>query len=190
MFLVDESFLGFSGEPSLVDALEAAPLPNVAVLVSLSKTLGVPGLRIAYLYSQDSDLLAQLARRLPIWNTSALAEYFVELLLKFRPELAEALQRTVKDRDQLRSDLLCVPGVLEVGASGGNFLLTRVVGDTYSARWLRSALLETESIEVKDVTHKFFDGKPRLRIAVRGARDNARLLEALHVHLPRMEARR
>jgi histidinol-phosphate/aromatic aminotransferase/cobyric acid decarboxylase-like protein/choline kinase len=186
-FLVDESFLGFSGEPSLVDALEVAPLPNVAVLVSLSKTLGVPGLRVGYLYSQDAELLEEFGRRLPIWNTSALAEYFVELLLKFRPELAEALELTVKDRRQLRTDLLCVPGLVEVGPSGGNFLLARLIGDTHRAGRLRSALLEAEAIEIKDVTAKFPDGAPRLRIAVRGEQDNARLLAALHLHAPRTE---
>ncbi len=103
-----------------MDALEAAPLRNVAALVSLSKTLGVPGLRLGYLYCQDGDLHTALRRRLPIWNTSAPAEYFVELLLKFRSELAASLERTVKDRQQLRTDLLCVAGVAQVGANGGN----------------------------------------------------------------------
>ena len=49
MFLVDESFLVFSGQPSLIRRLEAEPLGNVVILTSLGKSLGVPGLRLGHL---------------------------------------------------------------------------------------------------------------------------------------------
>ncbi|MSR84040.1 MAG: aminotransferase class I/II-fold pyridoxal phosphate-dependent enzyme [Candidatus Latescibacteria bacterium] len=72
-FLVDESFISFSTEPSLVPSLERDPLPNVVVLTSLSKTLGVPGVRLGYVYSCDERLNTEITSALPIWNLNSLA---------------------------------------------------------------------------------------------------------------------
>jgi histidinol-phosphate/aromatic aminotransferase/cobyric acid decarboxylase-like protein len=178
-FLVDESFIEFSGEPPLASLLEEAPLDNAVVLVSLSKTLGVPGIRLGYLYSCREDLLAAVGAALPIWNVSSLAEFFVELLLKFRPELAASIERTAVDRKELRGLLLDVVGVAEVHPSGGNFLLVDLAGPAWLAGAVRERLLTDERIEVKDVTARFDAPVPRLRVAVRGPEDNRRFASAL-----------
>ncbi len=96
--LVDESFIDFSGEASIVTWLEREPLPNLVVLASLSKSLGVPGLRLGYLYSPNPAIVADVGRRLPVWNLNAPAEFLLELLLKFRAELAASIEQTVTDR--------------------------------------------------------------------------------------------
>ena len=183
LLVVDESFGGFSGEPSLVRALEAEPLPNALVLVSLSKSLGVPGLRLGYLYSTDPGLLEPIRAELPVWNMGALAEFFAELLLKFRPELEASLERTRADRDLLRDALAGLDGVEEVHAGGGNFVLVRLAGDADRAAAVRRGLLVTDSIEVKDVSAKFADGRAWLRIAVRTPDHTARLANALEREL-------
>ena len=58
---------------SLVPSLERDPLPNVVVLTSLSKTLGVPGVRLGYVYSCDERLNTEITSALPIWNLNSLA---------------------------------------------------------------------------------------------------------------------
>ena len=65
-FVVDESFLPFTGESSVTDHGERSGR-NTAVISSLSKTLGVPGLRVGYAWSEDLDWLDQYRRYLPIW---------------------------------------------------------------------------------------------------------------------------
>lgn len=183
LLLVDESFLPFSSEPSLIRRLEADPLPNVAVLTSLSKSMGVPGLRLGFLYSANARLLQRVGGALPVWNLSSLAEFFLELLLKYRSEFDESLRRTRRDRDEFADLLRQVPVVEEVYPSGGNFLLVRLAGgDPIVAAALRTRLLTEQRIEIKDVSAKM--GKmgstaPFLRLAVRGAEDNARLAAAL-----------
>jgi histidinol-phosphate/aromatic aminotransferase/cobyric acid decarboxylase-like protein len=174
--LVDESFVDFSDEPSL---RELAPLPNVVVLCSLGKSLGVPGVRLGYIHSHDDALLTAVRERLPIWNTSALAEYVIELLLKFRPELDESLQLTRRDRDELALALAEIDGVRRVHRSGGNFLLVELAGDAASAGRLRERLLREFAIDVKDVSTRFADDRARIRVAVRLASENRRLLDAL-----------
>jgi histidinol-phosphate/aromatic aminotransferase/cobyric acid decarboxylase-like protein/choline kinase len=182
-FLVDESFIEFSGEAPLRERLERDPLANVLVIASLSKSLGVPGLRLGYAYTCDARLHAELGAQIPIWNLGAPAEFFLELLLKFQPELAAALERTVDDRADLAERLARVPGVAAVHPSGGNFLLVRLEdADPVRVRRLVERLLARDAIYVKDVSGKL-GGMPHVRLAVRRPAENLRLLAALGAHL-------
>jgi histidinol-phosphate/aromatic aminotransferase/cobyric acid decarboxylase-like protein/choline kinase len=180
MFLVDESFQAFTSDRSLLDRLESEPLANVAVLTSLSKSLGAPGLRLGYLYSTNRALVEAVGAQLPIWNLSAQAEHLLELLLKFRQDLVGSFALTIADREELAAGLGGLDVVDRVYPSGGNFLLVQLAGDdgTFAAQ-LRDRLLTHELIDVKDVTDRFPDERPRLRIAVRLPHENARLLHAI-----------
>jgi histidinol-phosphate/aromatic aminotransferase/cobyric acid decarboxylase-like protein/choline kinase len=183
-FLVDESFIRFSGQPSIESALEHEPLSNVHVLVSLSKALGVPGLRIGYLYSHDQGFIDDVGQRLPIWNMNSVAEYFLELLLKFRPELEASFEQTARDREGLRQALGALTGVAEVYPSGGDFLLVRLDAPVAAAPTLRSVLLAEAAIEIKDVSSRMRGESAHLRIAVRKPDENELLLGALRAWLP------
>lgn len=178
-FLVDESFLGFSGERSLIELLEQNPIENMVVLCSLSKNLGIPGLRLGYLYTCDPGVNKAVLDELPVWNLSSISEFFMELLLKFRGEFEESIRLTIEDREKFRVGLQRLELVDHVHESGGNFLLVCLFGETSElAGLVRQRLLEENRIEVKNVTSRFPDGIPRLRLAVRKACDNDRLLEA------------
>jgi histidinol-phosphate/aromatic aminotransferase/cobyric acid decarboxylase-like protein len=180
LFWVDESFLAFSDQPSLVTLLNEDPLSNVLVLVSLSKSLGVPGLRLGYAFSCDRSLIAGINEELPVWNLSAPSEFLLELLLKFGPAYETSLERTVSDREAFRTLLESLPFVVSVPTSGGNFLLVELKGTdpTFSAQ-IRNWLLVNHNIEIKDVSSKFSDRRARLRVAVRSSDDNELLVETL-----------
>ncbi|HEX4138683.1 MAG TPA: aminotransferase class I/II-fold pyridoxal phosphate-dependent enzyme [Bryobacteraceae bacterium] len=180
MFLVDESFAAFSNEEPLLQRLERDPLSNVLVITSLSKSLGVPGLRLGYAYGCDHDLTERLRARIPIWNLGSMAEFFLELLLKFQPELTVSLARTAEDRRDFAERLNGILAIRDVYPSGGNFLLVRLAeGETGGAHRLTEILLSKYSINVKDVSAKFGNTAPYLRLAVRRPAENLRLLEAL-----------
>lgn len=186
--LVDESFVHFSDEEPMVSRLEREPLGNVIVLVSLSKILGVPGLRLGYLYCCDPARIAAVGEALPIWNLSALAEHFLELLLKFRPELAAATRLTIAERAEFRQALRQVPGVAFVHPSGGDFLLAELSGPADLGRLVRRTLLADWSTEVKDVSGRFADGVPRLRVAVRTSQENLAFADRLGTVLKGLRA--
>jgi histidinol-phosphate/aromatic aminotransferase/cobyric acid decarboxylase-like protein len=180
MFLVDESFLVFSGQPSLIRLLEAEPLDNIVILTSLGKSLGVPGLRLGYLYTSNAELRRAFGEFMPIWGVNALAEFFLELTIKFRTDLERSIALTVSERARMRQLLEGLPSVTRVHESGGNFLLVDLAGeDPGAASRLRRDLLAGSRIEVKDISGKFPDRRPRLRLAVRTQEENDRLLTAL-----------
>lgn len=181
--IVDESFVDFSGEEPLTHRLQRHPLHNVIVLKSLSKTLGVPGLRLGFVYAQDQELQRWMAARIPIWNTNAPAEFFLELTLKFRNALARSFTQTAEDRTALSGELAALDAVEAVYPSGANFLLVRLRGDHRLASQLVDALLSNDSIYLKDVSQRFPGAPAMLRIAVRLPEDNTRLVSRIAHHL-------
>jgi histidinol-phosphate/aromatic aminotransferase/cobyric acid decarboxylase-like protein/choline kinase len=176
--LVDESFIEFSGEPSILPAIEREHLGNVIVLKSLSKSLGVPGIRLGYLYSSSQETLGRVSEDLPVWNVNSVAENYLEILLKHRAELEESLQRTVKDREHFAADVARVPFIDHVYPSSANFVLASLSVNPVASSQLVDELLR-QSIYVKDVSNKFDDGRAYWRLAVRLASENERLCEVL-----------
>ena len=151
------------------------------VLKSLSKTLGVPGLRIGYVFCQDPALLAAVDRELPIWNMSGPAEFFLELALQFRPELAASFVHTAADRRDLVERLHGCAAVNTVHEGHGNFVLARLPGDDPAAAGrMTSGLLERHRIYVKDVSDRIGHAPgPWLRLAVRLPEEHLRLVGAI-----------
>lgn len=184
--VVDESFVDFSGEEPLRARLERAPLDNVLVLQSLSKTLGIPGLRLGYAYTTDAGLAARIRARVPIWNLGAPAEFLLEQLLKFRPELESSLARTAADREDLAARLRALPQVEQVVVGGGDWVLARLRGgDPGLGARLVEELLARDAIYLKDVSARFSPPATWLRLAVRLPHEHARLAAALGAALER-----
>jgi len=182
--MVDESFLAFytgvlCGPGSMIRLLEQEPLDNVHVICSLSKTLGIPGLRLGYVYSRNAEFLRELGADLPIWNLNSLAEYVMEVSLKHRADIEESLRTTAQDREAFRKRLLELDSVESVWESGGNFLLVRLRWGARRGEDEAETLLSQHSIYIKDVSTRFRDGRAWWRLAVRLPEENARLCEAI-----------
>lgn len=177
--LVDESFIEFSGQPSIVPWAEATHATNVLVLKSLSKSLGVPGLRLGFVFTVNDQLGARVLQELPVWNVNSVAEYFLEIILKCRDDLAVSIEKTISDRDALAAALGKLGMVDRVFASGANFVLVALTLSSSAAKMLADDLLQHDNIYVKDASSKFDDGKVYWRLAVRTNEENARLCELL-----------
>jgi histidinol-phosphate/aromatic aminotransferase/cobyric acid decarboxylase-like protein len=160
--------------------LEDDPLDNVLVLDDLSSRLGVPGLRLGYVYSCNRELLRLLEERIPQWNITAPAEFLIELLVKFTKAYSNSIKRTIEDRAELSQALTDVPMVSVVTPSGGNYLLVTLTGsDPSIASDIRRRLLESHRIEVRNVSLQFPDAAPRLLVALRSPKENDCLVSAL-----------
>jgi len=177
--LVDESFIDFSDQPSLIPWLEQEDQANVIVLKSLSKVLGVPGLRIGFVHTTDPIWAERVESEIPVWNVNSVAEHFIELLLKYPAQLPSSFKQTRLDREALSQELSRLDVVEEVIPSGGNFLLTKLRLSEQEAGRLADALLIDHGIYVRSISSKFADGGTYWRVAVRTRSDNSQFCDAL-----------
>jgi histidinol-phosphate/aromatic aminotransferase/cobyric acid decarboxylase-like protein/choline kinase len=177
--LVDESFIDFCDEPSLIPWLEQHDHSNVIVLKSLSKVLGVPGLRIGFVHTTDPIWAGRIESELPVWNVNSVAEHFMELLLKYSADLPYSFKQSRLDREALFQQLSLLDVVEQVFPSGGNFLLVKLRVSEDEADRLADAMLVDHGIYVKSISSKFADGGTYWRVAVRTPDDNGQLCDAL-----------
>ena len=81
-FVVDESFVDFVDEEETTTLLDAEILkanPNLIVVKSISKSYGVPGLRLGVLASSDEELIAEMKKDVAIWNINSFAEFYLQI---------------------------------------------------------------------------------------------------------------
>lgn len=172
LILVDESFIEFSDpkdKNSLLMDLEL--YPNLLVVRSLSKDLGVPGLRLGYAASNNQPLINLLRREMPIWNINGLAEYFLAILPKYRREFEESCSRVIADREYFYARLTDVPGI-QVFPSSTNYFLVRLPPGCPSDE-LKKHLFINGNILVKDCSNKAgLQPRQYIRIAVRTQRES------------------
>lgn len=178
-FVVDESFLDFSEEISIMKFLNNEPLDNIIVIKSLSKNLGVPGLRLGFVFSTNQDFQTFVNQNIPIWNINSIAEHLLEILLKNRDYLVLSYELTKKDREKFIDNLSKLDFISHVFPSHANYILIKFK-DVYSKlSGLSKALLEKDHIYVKDVSEKIKDEFTYFRIAVRKHDENCFFIQSL-----------
>ena len=183
-FVVDESWVDFVDEDDTTTLLDAEILkanPNLIVVKSISKSYGVPGLRLGVLASSDEELIAEMKKDVAIWNINSFAEFYLQIYEKYAKDYAKAIEKFKQTRAAYIKDLQALSG-LRVLPTQANYVLCEVTSGVTS-RKLAEDLLE-ENILIKDLsTKKGFDGKNYIRLAVRDEKDNAILVEALKRYL-------
>lgn len=176
--ILDESFADFADEADNTfirqDLLDR--YRRLYVVKSISKSYGVPGLRLGVLASGDQDLIAALKKDVAIWNINSFAEFYMQIEEKYKKDYARSLELIRAERARFRRELEKLPN-LRVIPSQANYLMVELLGGL-SARAITRELLVNRYILVKDLSPKL-GGQQYLRLAVRDTRDNDRLLEAL-----------
>lgn len=179
--VVDESFVDFSEgwrDNSLLhdDILEA--YPTMAVMKSISKSYGVPGIRLGILCSADEALIARIKKMVSIWNINSFAEYFMQIFTKYEKDYFRACDKFIAERNDFEKRLREIP-FLRVIHSQANYFLCEVKAPL-TAREIVIDTLKRHDILLRDCSDKGgLKGGQFLRIAVRDHADNSRLIEAL-----------
>ena len=80
--IFDESFIDFANDSyTLINDDILNKYPNLIVIKSISKSYGVPGLRLGVLASGNYEYLDIINRNMPVWNINSFAEYFLQIFL-------------------------------------------------------------------------------------------------------------
>ena len=80
-FIADESFVDFADEEnaSLLDEELLDENPHLTVVKSISKSYGIPGLRLGIAASADTARIQELKRASPSWNINSLGEFYMQI---------------------------------------------------------------------------------------------------------------
>ncbi len=179
--IIDESFVDFSeGTPgnTLLSNEILEHYPHLVVVKSISKSYGVPGLRLGIMASGDKDFIAWLKKDVSIWNINSLGEFYMQIFGKYEKNYHQACVQFMNERERFMKELSTVP-FLRVLPSQANYFLCEVL-PPYSSRELTTQLLEKHSILIKDCSGKnAMKGREFIRIAVRDEKDNDTLVAAI-----------
>lgn len=176
VLVLDESFIDFSDEhPTFFDNALLEQYDKLVVVKSISKSFGVPGLRLGVLASANHALMAGVHRSLPIWNINSFGEFFLQILGKYEKAYAAAMNAFREERERFVKGLQEID-YLRVIPTQANYVLCEVKAP-HTPRELAVRLLKESKILIKDCTKKC--DAPYIRLAVRDTKDNDQLIAAL-----------
>ncbi len=172
--ILDEAFADYAPEISLVR--EAAVHPSLIVLRSLTKFFGCPALRVGYAVAHP-EMIRRIQRFLPTWPVTQLALDTLEEALGDREYAAETLHENTTERIRF-AEMLGGLGLF-VFPSAANYLLLELP-EGWDGAELRVRLVAKHGILIRNCDS--YEGMERgrfIRVAVRSAADNDRLISAL-----------
>ena len=180
--VVDESFVDFSEDYATNSLLSDETLeayPHMAVMKSISKSYGVPGLRLGILASADKQLISRIKKEVSIWNLNSFAEFFMQIYNKHKKDYQRACAKFVAERADFESQLRSIP-FFRVMPSQANYFLCEVL-PPYTASEIVIYMLKQHNILTRDCSLKpgLDPSKQYMRIAVRNHEDNTRLVEGM-----------
>lgn len=178
--IVDESFVDFSvgyeNNSLLCDTILEA-YPQLIVIKSISKSYGVPGIRLGILCSADTAIITKMKKMVSIWNINSFAEYFMQIFTKYEKDYKRACEKFITEREDFEKKLKEI-SFLRVMPSQANYFLCEILPPK-NANQLVLTMLKKYNILVRDCSNKLgFDGKQYMRIAVRSHEDNSKLITA------------
>lgn len=179
--ILDESFVDFSVGFEHNSCLSNKILEryhNLTVIKSISKSYGVPGLRLGILCSSDTDLIHSMKKKVSIWNINSFAEFFMQIYPKYRQDYISACNHFIETRDEFEHNLKKIP-FIRVMPSQANYFFIEVL-PPYSPTELCGRLLKEHNILASAcLAKKGITPDRYMRIAVRNKADNNRLTQAL-----------
>lgn len=186
--IIDESFVDFSDASTNNTLLQDNILEeftNLIVIKSISKSYGVPGIRLGVIASADTNLINFMKKDVSIWNINSFGEYYMQIFGKYESDYKLACQKFIQERERFYQQLTKI-SYLRIIPSQANYFLCEVYSP-YTSRSITELLLNKYNILIKDCSNKKgFNHKNYIRIAVRSKFDNDQLVSALNHLSPKL----
>lgn len=181
--VVDESFADFADEPdnSLLNQKLLASHRYLYVMKSISKSYGVPGIRLGILASGNVGAIETIKKDVAIWNINSIGEFYLQIAEKYKKDYAAAMKKFREERKRFQSLLKELDGIRVIPSQANYFMIEVTNGMTSKELMIR--LFKNHYLLIKDLTSKVQDGKQYIRIAIRNHTDNDKMVEALKEEL-------
>jgi histidinol-phosphate/aromatic aminotransferase/cobyric acid decarboxylase-like protein/2-C-methyl-D-erythritol 4-phosphate cytidylyltransferase len=179
--VLDESFVDFSENwetGSMLNNELLETYPHMVVIKSISKSFGVPGLRLGILASANTNLISNIKKKVSIWNINSFAEFFMQIFSKYEEDYKRACKKFIEERKRFVSDLKTI-SFLHVMPTQANFVFCRI-NPPFNASKVVMRMLKDYNILMSNCrAKKGLEGDCWMRIAIRSKEDNIKLVEAL-----------
>lgn len=177
--IIDESFVDFADETdsSLIHQDILDKYPNLYVIKSISKSYGVPGLRLGVLATGDKDTIEWIKKDVAIWNINSFGEFYMQIAGKYKKDYQEALRRFKIERREFESQL-STSSYIRVIPSQANYIMVELMNGV-DAEEVKRRMLIDHNIFIKTLSKKIRSNRQYLRIAIRNRDDNDYFVKAL-----------
>lgn len=178
--IVDESFVDFSDIPNqtLLTQEILDSHKKLIVLKSISKSFGVAGLRLGIIASSDVEMIAAMKKDVAIWNINSFAEYYMQIIEKYKDDYEEAMAHFMEVRARYVAKLHEIPAI-KVFPSQANYVMCRIENG-FSSRKLADIMLNKYNILIKDLsTKEGLKGGNYIRLSVKTDQENDVVICAL-----------
>jgi histidinol-phosphate/aromatic aminotransferase/cobyric acid decarboxylase-like protein/GTP:adenosylcobinamide-phosphate guanylyltransferase len=176
--ILDESFVDFAAiDDTLLDDDILAGNPHLIVIKSISKSYGVPGLRLGVLACGDEELISFIQTDISIWNINSFGEFYLQICEKYKKEFAPAMEKFYTARDELFTGLSSI-SFLKPIPSKANYVTCKLA-EGYFAREVAKSVLLRNNLLIRDLSGKNGITGEYIRVAVKKPEENAQLIEAL-----------
>ena len=122
--IIDESFVDFSNDGfynTLLRNERLESFPNLCVMKSISKSYGVPGLRLGILASADEVLITRMKNNVAIWNINSFAEFYMQIYGKYERDYVKACDKFRNERESFFNDLSGIPSIRVIPSQSNYF---------------------------------------------------------------------
>lgn len=171
LLVIDEAYIDFSDEQSWIYELEN--YPNIIITQTLSKAVGLAGIRLGILYA-NKDIISVLNKIKPPYNVNQLTQNKAIEILKDYKKINATTQVLIEQKEVLKQALENCSFVEKIYPSDANFILIKV--DNANKRY--DEFLE-KGIVIRNRTNDDLC-ENCLRITVGTEEENSKLIETLN----------
>lgn len=177
--ILDESFVDFADfdDTSFLYNEILEKYKDLIVIKSISKSYGVPGIRLGILATSNEDLIKFIKKDVSIWNINSFGEYYLQIYDKYKKDYAVALTKIKNSRKIFVENLKKIEE-FRVIPSEANYVTIEVLKG--KSKDLCIEMLEKYNIFIKDLTPKInWLDRQFIRVAVRDEVDNDKFIDSI-----------
>ena len=171
--LVDEAYIDFCKEESLIETLEE--FPKLIILRTFSKGFGLAGIRLGY--SVSSELIGKRLNEIrPPYNINGITEYVALEVLKKPKQFQRRIEKIIEERNRVIEELKSL-GVSFINPFG-NFILVKGQ-ESWEPCFLEKL---KERVIQKNIVLRYFEKEEMIdyfRFSLGKKEENDKLLEVL-----------
>lgn len=178
--ILDESFIDFSldfEEDSFLRENDLTENKHLILIKSISKSFGVPGIRLGFAATSDESIIKYLRKDVTIWNINSFGEFYLQIFEKYKDTYYDGLATFKAEKERF---IKCLSDVsyLSVLPSQANFVMCKV-NEGIDAHDLAVWLLDKSDILIKNISTKPGVSGQYIRLAIRNKSDNDKLVKSL-----------